>query len=820
MPVALAQTRRVQQPALQQAERAILEGRYDEVPRLLTSLDRNDPHIAGIQGRALIARGKYAEAEALLRPVAERAPVSDAGLELGLLLSMLGRPEATGLLTRIADSAGRVTDPVELARAARALRALGRALDANDVYRDAADGARDNPAIQTAWGDLFLEKFKPGEAMKSYQDALKVDPRYTPALLGSARALSDQNPPEAIKLAQKVLEINPSSVDAHVFLAEEAADAGRRDDARKTLQLALNVNPSSLAAHSLLAGLAFVEDKKEEQAAAIAKVLAINPRYGEVYRIIAEMASHNFRYEDATAFTREALTLDRRNPQILADMGLHLLRTGDEAEARRMLEEAFNLDNLNLVTYNLLAMLDKIDTFETIRDERFIIKMDKAEAPVVGDFAMSLAHEAMNTLEKRYQFTPKGPLLIEVFPKHDDFAVRIGGLPGMLGALGVCFGRVVAMDSPKAAPPGTFQWEATLWHELAHVVTLQMSNYRVPRWLTEGISVYEETLQRREWGRGMDEQFAVMLNTGETLKLVDLNAAFTDPRKISLAYYQAYLLVGHIVATYGDEGLHKLLKAYATGVDTDGALKQALNTTLADMQTGFDKTIEARFAKLKVALKPAEEKMDFEKMSVDEVRAYAGLHKDSFGAHMVLGMKLREAKQIDEAIKAFERAAELVPIAGGDDGPNAMIAEMAIEKKDNARALTALEAWVREDFDNVEAARKLAALMREMNVTDPARLRPAYQRIVAIDPFDAEAQAQVGRLSMALNQPQLAVRHFKAVIGLKPVDAASAHTDLAESQLKSGQRADARRQTLAALEIAPGYERAQNLLLEIAGSRP
>src|SRR5687768_1466491 len=84
MPVAVAQTRRVQQPALQQAERAILEGRYDEVPRLLTSLDRNDPHIVGISARALIARGKYSEAEALLRPVADRVPISDAGLELGL----------------------------------------------------------------------------------------------------------------------------------------------------------------------------------------------------------------------------------------------------------------------------------------------------------------------------------------------------------------------------------------------------------------------------------------------------------------------------------------------------------------------------------------------------------------------------------------------------------------------------------------------------------------------------------------------------------------------------------------------------------------
>ena len=122
--------------------------------------------------------------------------------------------------------------------------------------------------------------------------------------------------------------------------------------------------------------------------------------------------------------------------------------------------------------------------------------------------------EALDALSKRWEFTPKGPILIEMFPQHDDFAVRTLGLPGMIGALGACFGRVVTLDSPKARPPGEFNWGETLWHEMAHVITLQLSSNRMPRWLSEGISVFEEKRARPEWGREMDMPFARAMDAG------------------------------------------------------------------------------------------------------------------------------------------------------------------------------------------------------------------------------------------------------------------------------------------------------------------
>jgi tetratricopeptide (TPR) repeat protein len=410
-----------------------------------------------------------------------------------------------------------------------------------------------------------------------------------------------------------------------------------------------------------------------------------------------------------------------------------------------------------------------------------------------------------------YQFTPKGPILIEMFPKHDDFAVRTIGLPGMIGALGACFGRVVTLDSPRARPPGDFNWGTTLWHELAHVFTIQMSNSRVPRWLTEGVSVWEEKRARPEWGREMEVTFAHALNEGKVMKLDVLNQGFQDPKMISLAYYQASLVVEHIVETYGEPKLHALLRAYGEGLEDETAIKEGLGASFAQLQTSFDARLEKQYAGLRRSLKTPELK---EKMSVEELKAVAAANPESFGVQMRLAQALHEAKDSAAAIVALERAAQLVPSATGANNPHTMIAAIALEQKDTTRAIRALEAVMRVDHSDVESARKLAELVGPLG--DATRAEDAYRRLVAIDPFDREAEASLGRLALKRKDAVTAVRSFRSVLGSNPPDLAQAHVELAEAHLAAGQYADAKRQTLAALEIAPSFERAQDLLLRIS----
>jgi len=800
---------------LDAAVRLLQEGKFDAFEAAVAKLDARDPNVVALNARAMIAKGKYTEAEAALQPAAQRAPTSAAALELGLLYKELGRAEADGLLGRVADSQ-------DLLVAGRALHALHRFDEANNLLRSAAAKAPGDPAVNTAWGELYLDAHQKADALDLFSTALKTDARWTPALLGAARSLSDDDPPQAIAAASKAIELNPSFVDAYLFVAGQLLDQDHKAEAQKEVQKALAVNPASPDAHALLAAVAFVEDRTAAFDSEVAKALTVAPKRGSVFQIAGELTAHQYRFEEAVALFRRGLALEPENPEILSDLGMALLRTGDEAEAREALERSFKLFPRDKPTLNMLTMMDSLDKFETIRDGDIIVKMHKDEVPVLKEYVIPLAHKALATMAAKYEMTVKGPILIEMFPKHDDFAVRTLGLPGMIGALGACFGRVVTLDSPKARqPPGDFLWEATLWHELGHVITIQMSNSRVPRWLTEGISEWEETQARKDWTRPGEAMFARTVSNGQAIKLKDLNEAYQDPKRISLAYYQGRLVVDYMVSTFGQSGLNKLLRAYGQGLDTNAALKQVLNTDLESMQSGFDQYIERTFGPLQKALTTPKD-VDLGRATADSLQTLARENPQSYPVHVALGLALRKAGSNDEAMKVFERAATLAPTAVGPESPHAQMADIALDKKDRKRAIAELTALVAVDFENLGATEQLAGLLKEDGVSDPAKLRPVYERIVALDPYNGEARSSLGRVALQRNDYDFAAREFRTVIALKPIDPAVAHTDLAESYLKAGKRDDAKRQALAALEIAPAYARAQDLLLQItdpAGAR-
>jgi tetratricopeptide (TPR) repeat protein len=292
----------------------------------------------------------------------------------------------------------------------------------------------------------------------------------------------------------------------------------------------------------------------------------------------------------------------------------------------------------------------------------------------------------------------------------------------------------------------------------------------------------------------------------------ELNAAFQDPEKISLAYYQASILTEHIVGKYGMDALRKLLVTYGEGLEGEAALQAGLGVDIDTLQADLDKLLAAKYGSVVRALKPPKEL----EPGKGDPEAIASAFPDSFQAQVALGEFLRKTGRVDEAFKVLERAAEMVPMATGQRSPRAIMAQMALERKDSARAISELEKLLQHANTDLTSVRLLA---RELEATQApvVRLTSAYERIAQLDPFDAGNHSKLGRLKMQAGDARTAVREFRAAIAAGALDPASAHSDLAESYLAVGDKVQARRAVLAAIEVAPGYPRAQELLLKVVG---
>lgn len=756
-----------------------------------------------------IFEGKDDAARTRLQPLADRGNNPDATLELALILMRTGkRADAERLLAPLV-AVRTFNGPDDYFRLARAAQPVGEYLLAKDAYMEVESAKRAD--IQTGFGDLFLSKHAYGEAVTSYKLALAADPGWVGALLGMSRALFLEDPKAAGEMLEAARKLAPEHPDVWLLTAERALFEDDIAAARAALDKAAQFRPSTVEEAALRGATFYIEGRTRDMEEAIVRVAAIDPASARGWRALGEAAGLKYRWDDAVEFAKKAVALDPEDQRAHADLGLYALRTGDEALARTELEIAFKLDRSDVVTFNLLGMLDKLEKFTVVEQAPFIFKFPAEEAGALGAYAMPLAEEALKQFQTRYAFQSKGPILVEIFAIHDDFAVRTAGIMGLEGALGACFGRVVTMDSPRARPPGDFSWQATLWHELAHVFSLQLSDYRVPRWLTEGISVYEEHRRQPAWGRELTLEFAHALSRGRTFGVKGLPNAFKRMESLAMAYFEASLLTEHLVEMNGDAGLRTLLLAYKDRATDAEAFAKAFGKSVDDIEASFKAFVAKRYGDLAKAMAEPSGKPNPEDLA--GLRKLGQSSPDSFIVQVTLGQTLLKLGDLPGAKAALERAAELAPQASGDTSPRALLAEIAKREGDFTRQRRELRALLLYDHTNVNAARELALLAASAKATEDEDY--ALRLVADLDPFDPRIHGALGRRLMAKGEYAAALIEFKAAVAVGPPNLAEAHTDVAEAALKLGRRDEARKAVLAALDKAPTYARAQDVLLAL-----
>jgi tetratricopeptide (TPR) repeat protein len=629
--------------------------------------------------------GRYAEGAETLKLALRQYHVDGTIRLLGYeILRHHGEPQqARDLieeLLRIASgSPWRFHSPTDRVGLGRAAVVFG--IDARQILEQFFDQAKKaDPDLRDVYlgtGELALAKHDDAVAAETYRAALEKYPNDADFLCGLAQSLGSSSSAERAVLLDKALQQNPHHLPSLFLAADDAIDHEDYAAAQTALAKVIAVNPNSAKAWALAAVLAHL--RADPIGERLCRDVALRgwPKNPEVDHVIGAQLSGAYRFAEGAAHQRQSLEFDPDYQPARTQLAQDLLRLGEADEGWRLVAEVQRADEYDVVAYNLATLHDRLQNYTTLETPKFRVHMEAKEAAVYGPRVLALLERARTTLGDKYGWQPSAPVTVEILTQQSDFAIRTFGLPGGDGILGVCFGTVITANSPAALAGRNTSWEATLWHEYCHVVTLERTHHRIPRWLSEGISVYEERQADPTWGNRLDKEMRQMILEGELARVGQLNRAFRNPKSgahFNLAYLQASLVVEYLVDTLGHAVLRRVLADVAAGLPINDSLELRTGS-LAGFEKAFDTYARKRaasamdddenehadsLAAYRRAIDEAVSKQDTA-MIAKYVERYLGINPLEEYPYRTAARHLGEGKHLPQAVAAARALVALEP---------------------------------------------------------------------------------------------------------------------------------------------------------------
>lgn len=780
-----------------------------------------------LKARAELALGKYPEALASVAAGIERYSWSVRLQQLRIEAALAnGNRElaATAIseVEKLASTASwRYTDADDLTCLGEVALLLGA--DPKAVQEGFFERARRNypnrPEGFLAAARLALDKGDPAFAAELLKPVLQTFPDNAEMLFLYSEALADSDDQQSLQLRVQALEKNPQLFPALQRIAEQQIDAEDYEAAEGTLQKMLAVNPHLPAAHALRSVIFHLQGRAEAETESRAAALKFSLNSPEPDHLIGTRLSRRYRFAEGAAAQRRALEFDPTCHKARAQLAQDLLRLGQISEGWQLAEEAGRADQYNSTLFNLLQLKDSLGRCTTLKTEHFEIRMERGEAALYGPRVCSLLEEAWQQFTTRYDYQPEVPVFVEIYQRADDFAVRTFGMPDVTGFLGVCFGRVVTANSPASRRDSPVSWESVLWHEFCHVISLQKTGNRIPRWLSEGISVYEERLRDPRWGQQMTPEFRDRIREGRAVPIGRLSSAFLNAGSgsdLNFAYFESSLAVEHIITVHGLPAINAVMTDLRSGLQINDALGRHCGG-LESLQASFDQFLRQQADQLAPTADFSKEPLQaLQGADAAALAEFCRQNPQHVPARLLLAQQQLQA-QDGAAEQTLRQVLELYPQDLGAGGARPLLARIYRERGEVEAERQVLTEHLQRTADDVQAALRLQELCVSAQAW-PDVIRYG-QQIFAADPFRAEVQERMVQAGQATADVAVVSAALQCLLQLQPEDAARLNFRLAQV-LQDSNPAESRRRVLLALEQSPRYREAHQLLLRLQPPAP
>ncbi len=225
---------------------------------------------------------------------------------------------------------------------------------ARDEFQAAIKAEPQNPEYRVRFGRMLLERFNPQDAAGLFQEALGIQKDYAPALVGLALIASEQFESKAVEFAQQALQSDPKLVEAQELLARFALEDSNTAKAIQEADKAIAMSDEALDAMAIRATIDWLND--QPQSPWMDRILKVNPSYGQAYATGGYFFVINRRYEEGIEYYRKAIALDPRLWSAHSELGINLMRLGENQEARQQLELCYANGYRDAATVNTLRL--------------------------------------------------------------------------------------------------------------------------------------------------------------------------------------------------------------------------------------------------------------------------------------------------------------------------------------------------------------------------------------------------------------------------------------------------------------------------------
>ncbi|MEE2906689.1 MAG: hypothetical protein VX527_02550 [Planctomycetota bacterium] len=663
--------------------------------------------------------------------------------------------------------------------------------------------------------ELLLEKYNPALANEAIREVLELNPRLGAAwlMLGQLSLMRfDFEDAENVVAALRDLSPNHPMADIlegeALLMQKEPREALLRG---QRVRLELPTWKEGIILE--LMALAVLEDPDLDPM--MSRFESLAPGSPEAAYRTGAILSFQRQYKESDRWLRRALEIRPGWVEPWIELGLMQWQDARMDDALETLRRANELDEFNRRSANSLALLEELSSYETVETPYFLVRYEP------GIDAL-LVREMMPRLESVYEDTvtafgsvPERRTVIELYPDHERFAVRIIGMPD-IHTIAACTGPCIAMESPRKGVPSKnmtiYDWERVLRHEFAHTVNLAQTDYRVPLWLTEAAAVWMEPGPRK-WET--TRMLADELQAGTLLDMDELTWAFVRPRRPqdrSLAYAQSNWMLEFLIERWGDDALRILMEGIREGLGFPTALEQVTGLDVEAFRLAFLQWAQAQVEGWGLAAEPTlasllagedAEVALLERQDSERAHYLRGLQKDigrpaDSGKQATALMDTAAPASIDDdvvleqllashpnhpdvleaALRRFIEGATLpghesidlarayIQIRPDDPLGHTVVVRWHIDRDEPGQAADALSVLVDQEEYDPMVARKLSRQMRLAGRFEEGAV--AMDRAVGISPYDPELREEAAAAAIEAGTMEVALRHMDALVTLEP----------------------------------------------------